>query len=148
MARSGLKMVFSGAESGSDATLAAMNKGGKSAARLALDLAHRMRAHGVIPEFSFVLGAPPDPNRDVDDTFAFIRRLKCINPATEIVLYTYTPVPLDGQLYSAAQQAGFSFPETLDDWASPTWSSCRCAEATVSRGSMARSAGASAISSA
>jgi radical SAM superfamily enzyme YgiQ (UPF0313 family) len=121
MARSGLKMVFSGAESASDATLAAMNKGGKSAARLTLDLAGRMRAHGVVPEFSFVLGAPPDPNRDVDDTFAFIRRLKCINPATEIVLYTYTPVPLDGQLYAAAQRAGFSFPETLDDWASPAW---------------------------
>jgi anaerobic magnesium-protoporphyrin IX monomethyl ester cyclase len=121
MARSGLKMVFSGAESASDATLAAMNKGGKSEARLTLELAHRMRAYGVVPEFSFVLGAPPDPNRDVDDTFAFIRRLKRMNPATEIVLYTYTPVPLDGQLYTAAQRAGFAFPDTLDDWASPAW---------------------------
>jgi anaerobic magnesium-protoporphyrin IX monomethyl ester cyclase len=80
-----------------------------------------MRAYGVVPEFSFVLGAPPDPNRDVDDTFAFIRRLKRMNPATEIVLYTYTPVPLDGQLYTAAQRAGFAFPDTLDDWASPAW---------------------------
>jgi len=84
MARSGLKMVFSGAESASDATLAAMNKGGKSSAGLALELGRRMRSYGVVPEFSFVLGAPPDPARDVDDTFAFIRRLKQINPATEI----------------------------------------------------------------
>jgi anaerobic magnesium-protoporphyrin IX monomethyl ester cyclase len=121
MARSGLKMVFSGAESASDATLASMNKGGKSSARLTLDLARRMRTYGVVPEFSFVLGAPPDPGRDVDDTFTFIRRLKRINPATEVVLYTYTPVPLDGQLYSAAQRSGFAFPETLDDWASPVW---------------------------
>ena len=53
---SGLKMVFSGAESGSDATLAAMNKGGKASATLTLELARRMRHYGVVPEFSFVLG--------------------------------------------------------------------------------------------
>jgi anaerobic magnesium-protoporphyrin IX monomethyl ester cyclase len=121
MARSGLKMVFSGAESGSDETLAAMNKGGRAAARLTLELARRMRSYGVIPEFSFVLGSPPDPQRDVSDTFSFIRQLKTINPATEIVLYTYTPVPQEGELYAAAQHAGFRFPETLDDWAKPEW---------------------------
>jgi radical SAM superfamily enzyme YgiQ (UPF0313 family) len=121
MVRSGLKMVFSGAESASDATLAAMNKGGKSSAQLTLDLARRMRSYGVIPEFSFVLGCPPDPLRDVATTFDFIRRLKRINPATEIILYTYTPVPLDGRLYAEAQRGGFAFPETLDDWASPVW---------------------------
>jgi len=121
MARSGLKMVFSGAESGSDDTLAAMNKGGRSAARLTLELAGRMRTYGVVPEFSFVLGAPPDPERDLRETVSFIRRLKSINPATEIVLYTYTPVPQQGELYEAAQHAGFRFPETLDDWAKPEW---------------------------
>jgi hypothetical protein len=121
MARSGLKMVFSGAESASDATLAAMNKGGKASAQLTLDLARRMRAYGVIPEFSFVLGCPPDPLRDVATTFDFIRRLKAINPSTEIILYTYTPVPLDGRLYAEAQRGGFAFPQTLDDWASPVW---------------------------
>jgi radical SAM superfamily enzyme YgiQ (UPF0313 family) len=121
MARSGLKMVFSGAESASDETLAAMNKGGKSSAHLALELARRMRTYGVIPEFSFVLGCPPDPLRDVANTFAFIRRIKRINPSTEIVLYTYTPVPLDGRLYAEAQRAGFAFPDTLDAWASPEW---------------------------
>src|SRR5262249_398225 len=121
MARAGLAMVFSGAESGSDETLATMNKGGKASAALTLDLARRMRTHRIVPEFSFVLGAPPDPDRDVDRTFAFIRRLKRINPATEIVLYTYTPVPLDGALYSAAVEAGFAFPQTLDEWATPAW---------------------------
>jgi len=121
MARAGLTMVFSGAESGSDETLAAMNKGGKSAAHLPLELAARMRRYGIVPEFSFVLGAPPDPEGDVDRTFAFIRRLKRINPATEVILYTYTPVPLDGALYTEAQRAGFAFPATLDEWATPDW---------------------------
>jgi len=118
MARSGLKMVFSGAEAGSDEALARMNKGGKAAAKLTLELARRTREHGIVPEFSFVLGSPPDPLADVASTFEFIRKVKRINPATEIILYTYTPVPLDGALYSEAQRRGFAFPQTLDEWAS------------------------------
>jgi hypothetical protein len=121
MARSGLTMVFSGAESGADDTLAAMNKGGKSSTQTTLDLAARMKRYGIVPEFSFVLGCPPDPEADVDRTFGFIRRLKRINPATEIILYTYTPVPMDGNLYAAAKESGFAFPRTLDEWASPEW---------------------------
>jgi hypothetical protein len=121
MARSGLKMIFSGAESGTDATLAQMNKGGKASAALTLEFAARLRRYGIVPELSFVLGCPPDPAGDVETTFEFIRRVKRINPATEIVLYTYTPVPLDGSLYTEARRLGFAFPETLEQWASPEW---------------------------
>ena len=121
LTRSGLKMVFSGAESASDAALAAMNKGGKASAQLALELARRMRSYGVVPEYSFVLGAPPDPLGDLAQTFEFIRTLKRINPAVEVVLYTYTPVPLDGRLYAEASRLGFAFPTTLDEWASDHW---------------------------
>jgi anaerobic magnesium-protoporphyrin IX monomethyl ester cyclase len=121
MARAGLAMVFSGAESGSDETLALMNKGGRSSAALPLELARRMRHYGIVPEFSFVLGCPPDPVSDVARTFEFIRRIKAVNPATEIILYTYTPVPLDGSLYTEAKRLGFTFPETLEQWASPEW---------------------------
>jgi radical SAM family protein/B12 binding protein len=121
LARSGLKMVFSGAESGSDEALALMNKAGKSSTSTTLALAERMRRHGVVPEFSFVLGCPPDPIADAERTFDFIRRLKRINPATEIILYTYTPVPLYGAMYDSARRQGFHFPETLDEWASPEW---------------------------
>jgi anaerobic magnesium-protoporphyrin IX monomethyl ester cyclase len=120
MAKSGLKMVFSGAESSSDAVLATMNKGGRSAAHLAMDLALRMRKFGVVPEYSFVLGTPPDPLGDLARTFEFIRTIKEINPATEIVLYTYTPVP-DGTMYDEAARLGFAFPTTLDEWASDQW---------------------------
>ena len=120
MASSGLRMVFSGAESSSDAVLLSMNKGGKSSARLALDLAKRMRGYGVVPEYSFVLGAPPDPLKDLEQTFDFIRAIKQINPATEIVLYTYTPVP-DGAMFGDAARLGFAFPTSLDEWASAEW---------------------------
>jgi radical SAM superfamily enzyme YgiQ (UPF0313 family) len=121
LARSGLRMVFSGAESASDATLAAMNKGGKASARLTLELARRMKSYGVVPEFSFVLGSPPDPIGDMEKTFDLIRTIKGANPATEVVLYTYTPVPMDGTLYAEASRLGFRFPKTLDEWASDEW---------------------------
>jgi hypothetical protein len=121
LARSGLAMVFSGAESASDATLAEMHKGGRASTHLAIELAGRMREYGVVPEYSFVLGLPPDPLADVEQTLAFVRRIKRVNPATEIVLYTYTPVPSDDGLYARATEAGFAFPARLEDWAADEW---------------------------
>jgi len=121
MVRSGLKMIFSGAESASEETLAAMNKGGTASPGQTLALAARMKRYGIVPEFSFVLGSPPDPEGDTVRTFEFVRQIKEINPATEIVLYTYTPVPLDGSLYDEAKRQGFAFPDTLEEWVSPAW---------------------------
>jgi hypothetical protein len=80
-----------------------------------------MREFGIIPEFSFVLGSPPDPLADLEASFAFIRRLKAINPLTEIVIYTYTPVPQPGKLFDEANRGEFRFPATLDEWATRRW---------------------------
>jgi len=121
MARSGLKMVFCGAESGSDEALSRMNKGGTASVDLTLELVRRMREHGIVPELSFVLGSPPDALEDTRRTLEFVRKLKRVNPATEIVLYVYTPVALEGTLYDEARRQGFAFPETLEEWASPLW---------------------------
>ncbi|MEX1184830.1 MAG: radical SAM protein [Gemmatimonadota bacterium] len=121
MRRSGLRMVFLGAESGSDETLRRMNKGGTAAVSKTLDLVRRMKEHDMVPELSFVLGNPPDPEGDAAETLEFIRRLKRVNPATEIILYLYTPVPLAGELYEQARSRGFRFPETLDAWVDPAW---------------------------
>ncbi len=121
MKRSGLKMVFCGAESASDEMLKRMNKGGKASAHLTLELARRMKTHGIVPEFSFVVGNPPEPEADLDATFGFIRRLKAVNPDAEIILYAYTPVAMEGVLYEDAREWGFSFPDTLDTWTSGQW---------------------------
>ena len=121
MKQSGLKMVFCGAESGSTDMLKRMNKGGSASAELAIELARRMQTHGIVPEFSFVVGNPPDPAADLAQTLAFIRRIKQVNPATEIILYVYSPVPMEGTFYAAAQDEGFRFPVTLDGWVSDKW---------------------------
>lgn len=121
MARSGLRMVFLGAESGSDETLKRMDKGGRASTDKTLAIAEKMRAYDIIPEMSFVVGNPPDPVADTAGTLEFIRKVKRINPATEIILYVYTPVPLAGELYEQAQADGFAFPETLEEWIGPQW---------------------------
>ncbi len=121
MRDSGLKMVFMGAESGSAETLQRMRKGGTMHPHKTLEIARIMAKWDIVPEFSFVLGNPPDPERDIEETIAFIRRVKQVNPQAEIVLYLYTPVPLAGDLYDEARAEGFTFPTTLEAWVSPEW---------------------------
>jgi hypothetical protein len=58
----------------------------------------------------------------VQQTIEFIRKVKRINPKTEIIMYMYTPVPLAGELYEQAKAEGFRFPETVEEWISPDWS--------------------------
>jgi radical SAM superfamily enzyme YgiQ (UPF0313 family) len=121
MRDAGLRMVFMGAESGSDETLKRMNKGGSASTEKTLFIAEKMRGYGIVPEFSFVMGNPPDPEGDVENTLAFIRKVKRVNPHTEIIMYVYTPVPLAGELYDEAKAEGFAFPQTLEQWISDDW---------------------------
>lgn len=121
MRDAGLRMIFMGAESGSAETLARMEKGGTLTPQMTLDLVGRMAKFGVVPELSFVLGSPPDPVADIEGTLAFVRKVKEKNPRTEIILYLYTPEPVDGALYEAAKAAGFRYPDTLEAWADPAW---------------------------
>ena len=121
--RGGAKMIFMGAESGDDEMLKRMNKGGHSGTAQTLALVERMKHYNIVPELSFVMGNPPDPMDDIEKTIAFIRKIKDINPATELVLYIYTPVPQEGSiLLDEATKLGFKFPETLEEWASEEWS--------------------------
>jgi anaerobic magnesium-protoporphyrin IX monomethyl ester cyclase len=118
---SGLRMVFLGAESGSDETLARMDKGGTASTAKTLEIVDRMHRLGIVPELSFVVGNPPDPEADTAATIRLIRQIKARHAGAEIILYAYTPVPLAGALYEQAVAAGFAFPETLDAWAAPDW---------------------------
>jgi radical SAM superfamily enzyme YgiQ (UPF0313 family) len=117
--QSGLGMIFFGAESGSDFVLKRMDKGMDSGE--ILECARRCRLHGIVPEFSFVLGNPADPRRDVEETIDFSYRLKRISPECEILVFVYTPVPQPGALYEDATRLGFRFPSRLEEWAEPRW---------------------------
>jgi anaerobic magnesium-protoporphyrin IX monomethyl ester cyclase len=83
-------------------------------------MAHRTREFGIIPEFSFVVGNPKDPERDTREALRFIRKLKRINPDSEIIVQHYTPTPQRGSMYGEVD-AQMSFPDTPAEWASKKW---------------------------
>ncbi|WP_421894940.1 B12-binding domain-containing radical SAM protein [Marinoscillum sp.] len=126
MAEAGCKMIFFGAESSNDDILSQMDKGGTQTAEQILDFAGRMHEFGIIPEYSFVLGMPlpteSEVNAQLDQDIAFIKKVKRINPETEIIIYLYSPVPTENsELYSRVKETGFRFPSHLEDWLDPQW---------------------------
>ncbi|WBX71655.1 B12-binding domain-containing radical SAM protein [Tenacibaculum retecalamus] len=128
MKQAGCEMIFLGAETGNDEVLKQMNKGGTQSGKMIKDFALRMGKAGIIPEMSFVLGMPADTEEQVYKQILwdinFIKEIKEINPDTEIIIYLYSPTPTKGsELYKQILEAGFSFPETLEEWISPSWES-------------------------
>lgn len=116
---SGLHMMFFGAESGSDYVLKRMSK--QLGTDEILECAGRCGVHGIVPEFSFIMGNPIDAERDVEETIRFMYRLKQVSPQCEILIFIYTPVPQPGYLFEDATRLGFRFPRTLEEWAEPRW---------------------------
>lgn len=135
--KSRMRMAYIGAEAASDEALRRMRKGTK--VDQTLEVAARCRENGVIPEFSFVLGAPNDPEGETDKTLSFIRRVKRVHPDCEIILYFYSPTP---QRDRALQQGGAggprlpllrtygptgpALPATPEEWTQPKWVSWVC----------------------
>jgi anaerobic magnesium-protoporphyrin IX monomethyl ester cyclase len=116
--RSGCKMIFLGAESGSDRVLREMDK--QLTTAQTLELAGRLREFDIIPEFSFVIGNPKAPEEDLRTDIEFIRKLKQINPISEIIVQHYTPTPHPDGMYGEID-GKITFPKTPEEWASPRW---------------------------
>ena len=126
MRKAGCKMMFLGAETGNDEVLKQMNKGGTQSGQMIKDFVLRMKHVDIIPELSFVLGMPGDDEKKVYEQILwdinFIKEIKTINPNAEIIIYLYSPVPTEGsELYQQIIDAGFSFPESLEEWIAPSW---------------------------
>jgi radical SAM superfamily enzyme YgiQ (UPF0313 family) len=135
--RSRLRMAYIGAETASDDGLDRMRKG--SRVDHTLEVTARCRENGVIPELSFVLGGPDDPEGDIERTLAFIRKIKGLNPEAEIILYYYSPTP---QVDRAARRrepgaahlpvlrtygpSGPALPTTPEAWTDPRWVAWVC----------------------
>jgi len=118
IARAGCTMIFFGAESGSDWVLKEMQKDITTEQTLAV--AERIRQFGMIPEFSFVIGNPSDPERDTRETLDFIRKIKRVNEKSEIIIYHYTPVPQRTSMYGNVD-GQVQFPTSPDEWATKRW---------------------------
>jgi anaerobic magnesium-protoporphyrin IX monomethyl ester cyclase len=133
--KSRLRMAYIGAESPSDWLLHDVRKGTRT--DQTLEAVEKCRRNGVIPELSFMLAPPQDPEGETERTFEFIRRIKRTHPPTEIMLYVYAPLPpapgsRNPQVERAVAElrdsdgAPVVFPTTADGWAEPQWLSYWC----------------------
>jgi anaerobic magnesium-protoporphyrin IX monomethyl ester cyclase len=133
--RSGLRMAYIGAESPSDWLLHDSRKGTR--ADQTLEAIEQCRRNGVIPELSFMLAPPQDPEGETERTFEYIRHIKRIHPAAEIMLYVYAPLPPAAGVddpHVARVVAGLRdstgaplvFPRSAEEWAAPHWLSYWC----------------------
>jgi anaerobic magnesium-protoporphyrin IX monomethyl ester cyclase len=133
--KSGLRMAYIGAESPSDQLLHDIRKGTSSDQTLAA--VETCRRHGVIPELSFMVAPPRDPEGETERTFDFIRMIKRLHPATEVMIYIYTPYPRRWDDKASARMASelrdregnpVVFPATADGWAESKWVDYWCHE--------------------
>lgn len=126
MRDAGCQMIFFGAETGNDSILKQMDKGGTQTGEQIKKFAERLKKFDIIPEYSFVLGLPAETPelvmKQIDEDIDFIKKIKEINPATEIIIYVYSPVPTEGsELFNKVKETGFGFPQKLEDWLNPKW---------------------------
>jgi radical SAM superfamily enzyme YgiQ (UPF0313 family) len=135
--RSRLRMAYIGAEAASDDVLNSMRKGTR--VDHTLEVASLCRSYGVIPEFSFVLGGPDDPEGEIEKTLSFIRRIKQLHPTCEIILYFYSPTPQVDRaalrdrpgethlpIMTSYGPSGPALPTTPEEWTEPRWVSWVC----------------------
>jgi anaerobic magnesium-protoporphyrin IX monomethyl ester cyclase len=135
---SALRMAYIGAESPSDSMLREIRKGTK--ADQTLEAVKVCRANGVIPELSFMLAPPQDPEGETEKTFEFVREVKRIHPQTEIMLYVYTPLPTSPHVVNKLHPRAIEnearirdvtgnrvhFPKRASEWARADWVSYWC----------------------
>jgi len=129
------RMSYIGAEAASDEVLRRMKKG--SRVEHTFEVARKTREHGVIPEFSFVLGGPEDPEGEVEKTLGFVKQIKAVNPDCEVILYLYSPTPQRDARAVAADglrlpvldsygPEGPGLPTTPEEWTEPRWIAYVC----------------------
>jgi radical SAM superfamily enzyme YgiQ (UPF0313 family) len=131
--KSRLKMAYIGAETPNDELLRSIRKGTR--AEQTVEVAELCRRNGVIPELSFMVGPPQDPEGETERTFDFIRRVKRVNPHSEIIVYVNTPLPpaavpnasrLELAPLLDADGAPVVFPKTPEEWTERRWVDYAC----------------------
>lgn len=131
--KSRLRMAYIGAETPNDKLLKSIRKGTR--ADQTLEVAELCRRHGVIPELSFMVAPPEDPEGETERTFDFIRQVKRVNPDAEIIVYIYTPLPADCVPDSKRLKLAplldvhgepVVFPKTPEEWTERRWVDYAC----------------------
>ena len=114
LARSGLKRIFFGLESGSNKVMRSVNK------RLDLETAYRTAERcgrvGIRPSFNLIFGLPAEEAADLRDTMAVVDRLGRANPDADFFTNIFSPYP-GSPIWPLAVERGVREPQTLEEWA-------------------------------
>lgn len=113
LAKSGLRKVMIGAESGSQEMLDFMKK--DTLAEEAIISAEKLSRHGIGATFGFIVGFPEEGFENTLKTLSIIKEIKKINPAFEFNIFFFTPYP-GTELFNYIVQQGYKVPQTLTEW--------------------------------
>lgn len=114
--KSGCYLLSFGAESGS---LKILKKIDKDITReQILNSARMCLNHGIIPQYSFMVGLPGEKREDVDQTISLIDDLLKLDKKVQILgPQAFRPYP-GSTLYQECLESGWKAPESLEGWSS------------------------------
>jgi radical SAM superfamily enzyme YgiQ (UPF0313 family) len=114
LARSGLRRIFFGLESGSVKVMRSVNK------RLDLETAYRTAERcgrvGIRPSFNLIFGLPAEGEEDLRETLAVVDRIGRANPESDFFTNIFSPYP-GSPIWPLAVRMGVREPASLEEWA-------------------------------
>ena len=112
-AKSGLRRVLIGVESGSQAMMDWLKKDIKL--EQVYECARRCKKHGIAVIFPFIVGFPGETEESVDNSLRTIKKLRSMNPDFTTPIFYYKPYPGSG-ITDEVVKSGYDLPQTLEEW--------------------------------
>lgn len=114
MRKSGCYLLSFGGESGSEHVLGMIDKG--ITPQQIIDSAEKTLSHGIIPQYSFMVGLPGENRRDMRQTIDVIDKLFKLSPKIQVLgPQAFRPYP-GSVLYQRCTASGWRAPRSLDEW--------------------------------
>ncbi len=114
--RSGCYILSFGAESGSQKILKKIDK--DITREQILNSARMCLKHGIVPQYSFMVGLPEEKREDTDQTISLIDDLLKLDKKVQILgPQAFRPYP-GSTLYQECLKSGWQAPKSLEDWSS------------------------------
>src|SRR3989339_1589222 len=113
--QSGCYLLSFGAESGCPRLLKKMKKDIQP--EDVINSAKSALRHGIIPQYSFMIGLPGETRSEMMETLALIDRVVKLSPEIQILgPQAFRPYP-GSELYDECVASGWQAPKTLEEWA-------------------------------
>jgi len=113
--KSGCYLLSFGAESGCPRILKKIKKGIEP--EDVIRSAKMSLKHGIVPQYSFMIGLPGETKSDMMETLRLIDKLVHLSPKIQILgPQAFRPYP-GSELYQECIEAGWQAPKNLDEWA-------------------------------